>query len=335
LNLEPRTLVIGTRGSQLALWQAEHVAGQLRDAFPGVSIRLERIRTTGDKILDVPLAQVGGKALFVKEIEEALLAGRVDLAVHSMKDVPTEFPAGLAIGAIPPRESPVDVLISRTGQRFEDLPRGARVGTSSLRRQAQLRHHRADLFFVGLRGNLDTRIRKLHTEGLDAIVLAAAGVRRLGLDHLVTEEFPTDIVLPAIGQGALGVEIRVPSAESQVPSPDERRAARREPEDTPLEEIVRRLDDRETHLAVRAERAMLRRLGGGCQVPIAALATVDEREVYLRGLIASTDGTTVIRGEARGAAEEPDRVGRELAEELLDRGGTVILEDILGGSVRG
>jgi hydroxymethylbilane synthase len=344
-------LVIGTRGSQLAVWQAEHVAGRLREVSPGLRVHLERIHTTGDKILDVPLAQVGGKALFVKEIEEALLAGRVDLAVHSMKDVPTDLPVGLTIAAIPPRENPADVLISRTGQRLADLPRGARVGTSSLRRQAQLLHHRPDLVIVGLRGNLDTRIRKLHSEGLDAIVLAAAGVRRLGLEGLVTETLASEITLPAIGQGALGIEIRVPNdgadeprassleprAECRAPSAegDEPRAASRQPKESTVEEIVRMLDHRETHLAVRAERAMLRRLGGGCQVPIAALASVEAETVYLRGLIASTDGAALVRGERQGPLAQPDTVGEALAEELLDRGGQVILKKIAGGNVRG
>ena len=300
-------------------------------------VRLERIRTTGDRILDVPLAQVGGKALFVKEIEEALLEGRVDLAVHSMKDVPTELPAGLTIAAIPPRENPADVLISRTGRRLADLPRGARVGTSSLRRQAQLLHHRPDLAVVGLRGNLDTRIRKLESEGLDAIVLAAAGVKRLGLDRLVTEALPPEIVLPAIGQGALGIEVRVPSTECEVRSAegDEPRATSREPKETHVAEIVQMLDHRETHLAVRAERGMLRCLGGGCQVPIAALAAVEGTGLFLRGLIASTDGATMIRGEARGTTAEPEVVGRALAAELLERGGRVLLKDILGGDVHG
>jgi len=330
MNLEPRTLVIGTRGSQLAVWQAEHVAARLGETFPVVSVRLERIRTTGDKILDVPLAQVGGKALFVKEIEEALLAGRVDLAVHSMKDVPTDLPAGLTIAAIPPREDPADVLISRMGRRLAELPRGARVGTSSLRRQAQLLHHRPDLLIVGLRGNLDTRIRKLGTEGLDAIVLAAAGVKRLGLERLVTEVLASEIILSASGQGALGIEIRVPSAEA-----DEPRAASREPRGPTVAEIVRTLDDRETHLAVRAERAMLRRLGGGCQVPIAALAGVEGDTIHLRGLIASTNGATLVRGERHGVRAQPEAVGRALAEDLLDRGGQAILKDIGGGNVRG
>jgi hydroxymethylbilane synthase len=337
LNPEPRTLVIGTRGSQLAVWQAEHVAGQLREALPAVSVRLERIRTTGDKIQDVPLAHVGGKALFVKEIEEALLAGRVDLAVHSMKDVPTELPAGLTIGAIPLRESPVDVLISRTGSRLGDLPRGARVGTSSLRRQAQLLHHRADLVVVGLRGNLDTRIRKLDSEGLDAIVLAAAGVKRLGLDRLVTEVLPPEIVLPAIGQGALGIEVREQRRDGRgagAPGEHGSKGAERSREPD-VAELVRVLDHFESHTAVRAERGMLRRLGGGCQVPIAALATMEGKGVFLRGLIASTDGTTVIRGEVRGTTAEPEMLGRALAEDLLDRGGLAILKDILGGDVRG
>lgn len=340
---EPRTVIIGTRGSPLAVWQAEHVAGRLREVVPGLSVRLERIRTTGDKILDVPLAQVGGKALFVKEIEEALLAGGVDLAVHSMKDVPTDLPAGLMIAAMPQREDPADVLISRTAHRLADLPSGARIGTSSLRRQAQLLSCRPDLVIVGVRGNLDTRIRKLHDEGLDAIILAAAGVRRLGLDHVVTEVLSSEVLLPAIGQGALGIETRVPSPEPPVPDPetspqspvpsrktDEPRTA------TPagaadVAGIVRALDHHETHIAVRAERAMLRRLGGGCQVPIAALATVTEHGISLRGLIAATDGTAVIRGEAHGLPAEPERVGTALAEELLDRGGRGILEKLLGG----
>lgn len=328
MNREPRTLVIGTRGSPLAVWQAEHVAARLGETCPGLSVRLERIRTTGDRILDVPLAQVGGKALFVKEIEEALLAGRVDLAVHSMKDVPTDLPEGLAIAAIPPREDPADVLISREGRRLADLPRGARVGTSSLRRQSQLLQHRPDLVVVGLRGNLDTRIRKLGGEGLDAIVLAAAGVKRLGLDRLVTEVLPPDIILPAVGQGALGIEIRVPRGGGGAGGQGGSDGC-----DASVAEFVKALDHADTHTAVRAERAMLRRLGGGCQVPIAALASVEGTALLLRGLIASTDGATVIRGEARGAAADPDAVGHGLAVELLERGGRVILHGILGGRV--
>ena len=328
MNREPRTLIIGTRGSPLAVWQAEHVAARLGETCPGLSVQLERIRTTGDRILDVPLAQVGGKALFVKEIEEALLAGRVDLAVHSMKDVPTDLPEGLTIAAIPQREDPADVLISREGRRLADLPRGARVGTSSLRRQSQLLQHRPDLVVVGLRGNLDTRIRKLGSEGLDAIVLAAAGVKRLGLDRLVTEALPPDVVLPAVGQGALGIEIREPQGGRGAGG-----QGGREGGESRVAELVKALDHADTHTAVRAERAMLRRLGGGCQVPIAALASVEGTALLLRGLIASTDGATVIRGEARGAAADPDAVGHGLAVELLERGGRVILQGILGGRV--
>jgi len=315
------------------VWQAEHVASRLRAAFPTIALRLERIRTMGDKILDVPLAQVGGKALFVKEIEEALLAGQVDLAVHSMKDVPTDLPPGLTIAAIPRREDAADVLISRRGARLADLPRGARVGTSSLRRQAQLLHFRPDLAIVGVRGNLDTRIRKLSSEGLDAIVLAAAGVARLGLSHLVTEVLPPEVLLPAIGQGALGIEVREPGGESREPRAESRegKGTSRAPRAASVAELVGVLDDRETHVAVRAERAMLKRLGGGCQVPIAAWATVEADAILLRGLIAATDGVTVIRGEARGTVGEPETVGRDLAEDLLQRGGQAVLGTILGG----
>ena len=245
--------MIGTRGSPLAVWQAEYVAARLRDRWPGLEVCLERIRTTGDKILDVPLAQVGGKALFVKEIEEALLAGRVDLAVHSMKDVPTELPPGLAIVAMPEREDPSDVLISRTGAGLAALPRGARVGTSSLRRQAQLLRHRPDLTIVGLRGNLDTRIRKLDSEGLDAIILAAAGVRRLGLGHLVTEALSPEVLLPAVGQGALGIEVRETSREPRAES-HEPRATSHEPRATSRELRAARRETRDESRGGRAER---------------------------------------------------------------------------------
>ncbi len=302
-------LVIGTRGSPLALWQANYIAERLRAAFPGLSIRLEPIKTTGDKILDVPLAKVGGKALFVKEIEEALLDQRVDLAVHSMKDVPTELPPGLAISAVTEREDPHDVLISRTGARFRDLPSGARVGTSSLRRQAQLLHRRPDLHIIPLRGNLDTRIRKLALEGLDAIVVAAAGVKRLGLMERITEVLPPEISLPAIGQGALGIEIRQgdPTATGKVAM----------------------LDHPDTHVAVMAERAFLRRLGGGCQVPFAAHARVADDRLFLRGLVATPDGKQVIAGERQGNRTEGEAVGTALAEELLSRGAAGILRALL------
>ena len=344
MDLEPRTLVIGTRGSRLALWQAEHVAALLCAASAGVEVRLERIRTTGDRIADVPLAQVGGKALFVKEIEEALLAGRVDLAVHSLKDLPTDLPAGLLLAAVPLRDDPSDVLIARDGRGLHALPRGARVGTSSLRRQAQLLHHRPDLAVVNLRGDLDTRIRKLTSEGLDAIVVAAAGVRRLHLTHLVTEVLPPEILLPAIGQGALGIEIRgmKPGVRSQESEVRGQRTAQREPgageegsgRDEAIAGIVKALDHRETHLAVRAERGMLARLQGGCQVPIAAQALVEGETIRLVGLVASLDGRLVVRAEGHGAAAEPERVGLAVAEQLLARGGRQILDAIYGGRGR-
>jgi hydroxymethylbilane synthase len=308
------SLAIGTRGSPLALWQANHVAERLRTAFPGLSVRLETIKTTGDKILDVPLAQVGGKALFVKEIEEALLGGSVDLAVHSMKDVPTDLPAGLTIAAVTEREDPLDVLISRTGARLHDLPSGARVGTSSLRRQAQLLHHRPDLTIVGLRGNLDTRIRKLDSQGLDAIVLAAAGVKRLGWMDRITEFLSPEICLPAIGQGALGIEIRVPSGRGDPGAPWAVTAA------------VAGLDHTPTHAAVLAERAFLRRLEGGCQVPFAAHAQIAGDEILLRGLVASPDGRRLVQGERRGTPGEAEAVGTALAEDLLARGAAEILQ---------
>jgi hydroxymethylbilane synthase len=277
--------------------------------LPGLTVRLEAIKTTGDKLLDVPLAKVGGKALFVKEIEEALLERRVDLAVHSMKDVPTELPHGLTIGAVSEREDPHDVLITRTGARFKDLPSGARVGTSSLRRQAQLLHHRPDLQIIGLRGNLDTRIRKLATEGLDAIVVAAAGVKRLGLMDRITQFLPPDICLPAIGQGALGIESR-----------------QGDPTGTATGLV---LDHPGTHVAVMAERAFLRRLGGGCQVPFAAHARILNDQVILRGLVATPDGKQMINGERQGPRTEGEVVGTALAEDLLSRGAGEIIRALL------
>ncbi|MFI5342002.1 MAG: hydroxymethylbilane synthase [Candidatus Methylomirabilales bacterium] len=318
MSYDRRSLVIGTRGSQLALWQANHVADRLRTAFPSLTVTLETIKTTGDKILDVPLAQVGGKALFVKEIEEALLDGGVDLAVHSMKDVPTDLPAGLDIVAITEREDPFDVLISRTGARFTTLPVGARVGTSSLRRQAQLLHHRPDLTIVPLRGNLDTRLRKLDSEGLDAIVLAAAGVKRLGWTHRITEFLSPDVCLPAIGQGALGIESRVASGW--------------EDPGVPWAAAVRAcaLNHPETHAAVRAERAFLRRLEGGCQVPFAAHARISKGRILIRGLVATPDGKQLVADERQGLLREAEAVGTALAEDLLGRGAAEILRAVLG-----
>jgi len=301
-------VTIGTRGSKLALWQAEWVRSELLARFPGMSVELAVIKTQGDKILDVPLAQVGGKGLFVKEIEEALRNGRVDIAVHSMKDMPADISEGLAVGAVPERESPADVLISRDGQRLAELASGSAIGTSSLRRGAQLRHARPDLRIVPLRGNLDTRLRKLQTEGLAAVVLAAAGLRRLGLEDRITEHLDPDLMLPAVGQGALCIEIRA----------SDRRIA----------PLVAGLDHPDTHAAITGERTFLRRLGGSCQVPIAGYGRVDGRRFALTGLVAEIDGSALIRQHLSGPARDAAALGVELAEMLLARGADRILKKL-------
>lgn len=305
------TLVLGTRGSKLAVQQSQWFQARLRDVAPEVQVILRTIQTSGDKIVDVPLAKIGGKGLFVKEIEEALLAGVIDLAVHSMKDVPAELPAGLEILCVPPREDARDALISRDARPFKALPQGARVGTSSLRRQAQLLNARPDLIITMLRGNLDTRLRKLRENQFDAIVLAAAGLRRLAWAHEITEYLDPAVSLPAIGQGALGIEGRC--------------------DDEFVRGLLERLNDSTTQTAVAAERAFLRRLEGGCQVPIAAHATLSpEGRVVLEGLIASTDGRTLIRDRAEGPCAAAASVGVQLAERLLGRGGDKVLREIYG-----
>jgi hydroxymethylbilane synthase len=298
---------LGSRGSTLALWQAEHVRAEV-ERRTGRNVEITRIKTTGDMILDVPLSKVGGKGLFVKEIEEALLSNRIDLAVHSMKDVPTDLPGGLEISCITRREDPRDAFLSVSHARFEDLPAGAHVGTSSLRRQTQLLGLRPDLAIGQLRGNLDSRIRKMEEGQYDAIILAAAGLRRLGWDGKIRQYLPADVSIPAIGQGALGIEIR---------RDDER-----------TREAVAFLDDRETSLAVRAERGFLKRLEGGCQVPIAAHGTVGGDAVALAGLIGKPDGSLILRGSRSGPISDPEAVGVALAEELLSRGGREILDEV-------
>ena len=304
------SLVIGTRGSQLALWQAEWVQARLQEIAPSVAIRLERIRTSGDKILDVPLAKIGGKGLFVKEIEEALSGGDIDLAVHSMKDVPSVLPEGLAIVCVPAREDARDALLTRDHVAFRDLPTGARVGTSSLRRQAQLLAHRPDLNVVMLRGNVNTRLRKLQEGEFDAIVLAAAGLTRLGWAEHVTEYLPPALSLPAVGQGALGIESRA--------------------DDTFVRELLDPINDHRTSVAVSAERAFLDRLEGGCQVPIAGHAVLDDHTVRFEGLVASVDGTRVIRDRIEGPVEQAASLGTALADRILDAGGRRILDQIYG-----
>ncbi len=304
----PEPVVIGTRGSPLALWQAEWVRAALKRHFPATPVELKIIKTQGDKILDVPLAKVGGKGLFVKEIEEALQDGRVDLAVHSMKDMPAELPEGLAIGAVPEREDPSDVMISRNGRPLMALSPGSRIGTSSLRRAAQLLHHRPDLEIAPLRGNLDTRLRKLDTEALDAVVLAAAGVRRLGLAQRISEYLDTEVMLPAVGQGALCIEIR--RADARI---------------GPMAAV---LDHLETRTAVTGERAFLRRLEGGCQVPIAGYGTVASGRFRLAGLVAEVDGSALIRHRLCGPADTAAALGIELAEVLLSRGADRLLSKL-------
>lgn len=304
------TLVLGTRGSRLALQQSEWVQARLRAVAPHVTVTLRRIQTSGDKILDVPLAAIGGKGLFVKEIEEALLSREIDFAVHSMKDVPTQLPAGLEIVCVPEREDPRDVLISREGKPFDDLPAGSRIGTSSLRRQAQLLHRRPDLRVEMLRGNLDTRLRKLREGTVDAIVLAAAGLRRLAWSENITEYLSPHVSLPAIGQGALGIEGRA--------------------DDDFVKLMLGKLNHPATRTAVTAERALLHRLEGGCQVPIAAHATLSPGRLTLDGLVASIDGKQIIRKQAEGTPDDPSTLGVRLAEQLLAAGGDRILKEIYG-----
>jgi hydroxymethylbilane synthase len=301
---------IGTRGSQLALYQANWVKARLMASHPHLNVTLTKITTTGDKIQDVPLAKVGGKGLFVKEIEDALLQERIDLAVHSMKDVPTEFPQGLHLSAITEREDPSDAFIAREGQPLANLREGARLGTSSLRRQAQLLYLRGDLEIVPLRGNVETRLRKLAELDLDGIILALAGLRRLGFADRVTEVLPFDVSLPAIGQGALGIESRVG--------------------DRAVEEQVRVLHHPDSATCVAGERAFLKRLDGGCQVPIAAHATMTGPRLSIEGLIAAPDGKKVVRHRLEGPVEMPESLGIELAELLLEAGGREILDVVYG-----
>lgn len=301
------TIRLGSRGSKLALWQAGFIRSEV-ERKTGRKVEIVRIKTTGDTILDVPLARVGGKGLFVKEIEEALLEGRVDLAVHSMKDVPTDLPDPLTIVAITKREDPRDAFLSNKVKRFEDLPEGARVGTSSLRRQTQLLALRPDLVILDNRGNLDTRIRKMEEGKFDAIILAAAGLRRLGWEKKITQILPEETSLPAIGQGALGIEIRRDDRETR--------------------EAVSFLDDRDTSVAVRAERGFLKRLEGGCQVPIAACGRTKGNSVSLEGMVGRPDGSRIIRGSARGSVADPEAIGVALAEQLLARGAKEILDEV-------
>jgi hydroxymethylbilane synthase len=301
---------IGTRASALALWQAEWVKSELEKKYPGMTVSLTKIKTTGDKILDVPLAQVGGKGLFVKEIEEAMLAHEIDIAVHSMKDVPTMFPDGLHLSCITKREDARDALLTRNNMKFKDLPQGATIGTSSLRRQAQLMSVRPDFKIAQLRGNVDTRLRKLKEGQFDAIILAAAGVRRLGLAENVSEYIDPSISLPAIGQGALGIECRV--------------------DDRELNDLIAFFNHQDTRTCVTGERALLRRLEGGCQVPIACYGQIVNGKLHLIGLVGSVDGKRIIKETIEGEADKAEKLGVTLAEKLLKQGADVILREVYG-----
>ncbi|RJX24727.1 MAG: hydroxymethylbilane synthase [Dethiobacter sp.] len=303
-----KRVVVGTRGSRLAMHQAEHVISLLQKIAPHREFVLQKIRTRGDLISEVPLAKVEGKGFFVKEIEQALLEGKIDLAVHSMKDVPTFIPEGLKMGAILQREDPRDVLICRGDNKLHELPPGAAVATGSLRRIAQLKHFRPDLVFLSLRGNVDTRMRKLFEEDFSALILAFAGVRRMGWLEHVSEVIPTGVCLPAAGQGALGVEIREGDRE--------------------IEEMVSRLDHGPTRISLEAERAFLREVEGGCQVPVGVLGETMGDRVFLQGVICSMDGRDLLRGERSGSVVSAGEMGVNLARDLISRGGAAILEQV-------
>ncbi len=302
-----KKFILGTRGSKLALWQSEHVASMLAGKA-GVEIKLKIIKTHGDKILDVALAKIGDKGLFVKEIETALLEGEVDLAVHSSKDVPTQIPEGLTLGAFLKRVDPRDVIISKSGKGLDDLPIGSIVGTSSLRRRAQILNRRPDLKIEDVRGNLDTRLRKMDEGLFDAIILAAAGLDRMGWAEGVTERIPSDIMLSAVGQGAIAVEIRR--------------------DDADMLELMGYLEDVKTRAAVTAERALLRELEGGCQIPIGALGVVEDGKLRLDGMVASLNGSKLVRDFTVGDSDDADMLGVTLANKLKNMGADEILAEV-------
>jgi len=301
---------IGTRASQLALAQALWVGNRISDRYPDTKVEIVKIRTRGDRIIDRPLSSIGGKGLFVKEIEEALKRDDIDVAVHSLKDVPAEIPEDLHIGIIPEREDPHDVIISRNDIVLNHLPQRSSIGTSSLRRTAQLLHYRPDLNVIPLRGNLDTRLRKLHTEDLQAIIIAAAGLRRVGLSERITQSLPFGVMLPAIGQGALGLELRR--------------------DDHKVKSFLEFLDHYPTRVAVEAERSFLLELRGGCELPVGAHAVPDGKVVYLDALVASPDGKRVFRNSMEGPADEAELIGARLARMLFNSGAQQIIDAIHG-----
>jgi hydroxymethylbilane synthase len=296
---------IATRQSPLALWQAEHVAARLQQCFPDLQTELITMVTRGDKILDAPLAKVGGKGLFVKELEQGMLEGSADIAVHSMKDVPVEFPEGLHLAAILQREDPSDAFVSNRYADFSALPCNARIGTSSLRRQCQIKARYPDAEIISLRGNVNTRLAKLDAGDYDAIILASAGLKRLGLASRITQCLDTSLSLPAIGQGAIGIECRIDDAETNA--------------------MLRVLHHENTGVCVRAERAMNARLNGGCQVPIAGFAELQNNQLVMRGLVGNPDGSVLYHSEHMGSVEQPEALGQRIAEELLVQGADKIL----------
>ena len=301
---------IATRKSPLAMWQAEHVTARLKALHPGLTVEIIGMTTKGDQLLDSPLSKVGGKGLFVKELEQGMLAGEADIAVHSMKDVPVEFPEGLHLAVIMERENPYDAFVSNTYANLAELPEGACVGTSSLRRQCQLADRRPDLRIEPLRGNVNTRLAKLDAGEYDAIILAAAGLIRLGFESRIRDCIDPVDSLPAIGQGAIGIECRV--------------------DDERVHQLIAPLADRDTTDRVLAERAMNARLNGGCQVPIGGHAVLDGDQLILKGLVGTTDGTRILRAEASGPRAEAEAIGVRVAEDLLGQGADAILSALLG-----
>jgi len=302
---------IATRKSPLALWQAEHVAQRLEQAFVEVKTELVTMVTRGDKLLDAPLATVGGKGLFVKELEQGMLEGKADIAVHSMKDVPVEFPDGLHLAVILEREDPTDAFVSNKYRNFSELPENARIGTCSLRRQCQIRARFPKAEILDLRGNVNTRLAKLDNGDFDAIILASAGLKRLGMSHRISASIDPADSLPAIGQGAIGIECRE--------------------DDEAINQYLMALHDEQTHVRVMAERAMNARLNGGCQVPIAGFAEIDNDELFMRGLVGKVDGSVIYRAEQRGKLSEAETIGRQIAENLLQQGADEILDALFQG----
>jgi len=303
-----KNIIIGTRSSKLALWQAEHIAACLKKQYPDLTVELKHVMTTGDKILDTPLAKIGGKGLFTKELETEMLLGDIDFAVHSLKDMPTQIPDGLCLAVITKRFDSGDALVSPKYKTLNALPQGAKVGTSSLRRKAQLLHVRPDLDICDLRGNVNTRLQKLETENFAAIVLAAAGLKRLGLADLITDIILPEICLPAVGQGALAIEARA--------------------DDIAVLDLLAFLNDAESVQNSTAERAFLATVEGGCQVPVGVYAQTKENQLHVEAVIASVDGKRLIRDSITGPSMDADKLGSALAQRLLDAGGRQIMQEL-------